>query len=147
MSLSKIQLLQLLVGHWEMVYALGEMGSMLVDVDTDTMTERWEVIKKAGDVIAPGLDDIISKIKGTQGLQAMSVMQTEKELEDEIISSVQTAFLTDNAPPVGVVITAGETEQLSAQALKFNGERLGKAVDLFGKVLPILLQLAPLVLK
>lgn len=146
MSLSKIQLLQLLVGHWEMAYALGEMGSMLADADTDTMTERWEVVKKAGDIIAPGLDDIIAKVK-SQGVQAQGLMQTEKELEDEIISSVQTAFLQANAPPAGMVIAAGETEQLSAQALRFNGERLSKAVDLFGKVLPILLQLAPMLIK
>lgn len=143
--LSKLQLLQVLMGHWELVYVLGDAASAWIKPETDTLNERWEIIKAVGDAAAPALDDIMTKIKGFSSLQAQSIMMTEQEMEEEFLTSMQAAYVAVSA--AGGEVDAEVGGKLTAQARMFNGERLGKAVELFSKLLPVLVQLAPLLVK
>ena len=143
--LSKLQMLQVLMGHWELVYVLGDAANHWVDPSTDTITERWDIIKAVGDAAAPALDDIVSKIKGFSGLQAQGLMITEQEMESEFLTGMQAAYVAANV--AGKDVDAETGNLLTAQGRLFDGSRLGKALDLFQKLVPVLVQLAPLLVK
>lgn len=143
--LSKLQMLQVLMGHWELVYVLGDAASAWIKPETDTLNERWEIIKAVGDAAAPALDDIMAKIKGFSSLQAQSIMMTEQEMEEEFLAGLQAAYVAANAAGKDVDSETGHL--ITAQGRLFDGERLGKALDLFQKLVPVLVQLAPLLIK
>lgn len=132
MKLNTIQLMKLLAGRWELLYKLGDAAQKLSDAATDTMVERWEILKPVGDDLAPALDELFGSTK-IAALSTGGLMQTEAELEAELIAGVQSY-------EDGLFVLAAD----DAPRSRFDGHRLRAGLKLFQELAPLLTTIGPL---
>lgn len=166
MKLTKIQLMQLLMGHWELLYKLGAAAQKLADAATDTMVERWEIIKPIGDEIAPIADQLFGAGGVTVSTLSAGTMMTEADMELALIDGVRHAYcdaMANQAASSLVCATGvdadglakfeaskqGEYNKVFAASgeeavRRFDGHRLRGAIKLFQELAPLLTTLGPL---
>jgi hypothetical protein len=170
MQLNRIQMLRLFMGHWEMLYALGQLAEQLADPKVDSVSKKWAVIKPAGDMLAPEIDQIINQLHGVtasgHGMAALSSgMSTEAELEESLLSGFKHAYIEMHVQDAtrGMVAAAGASEEdkkkvqesiaqsavearaaATEKARRFDGHWLKAALQVWTTLSPILL---PLLMK
>lgn len=173
MKIPNVKLMQLLVGHWELLYTLGQAAEKLADQTTDTMVERWAVLRDVGDQIAPVLDEAFGSgsalnAKLTTGVSTMSIMQSESELEASLVEGVQHTLCEMQAKmAVASMVCASDADEKTIEkfnaakqseysmafaaaterASRFDGHMLRAGLKLFNELAPLLTTLGPLLLS
>ncbi len=154
--MTKLQWIQLVFGHWDLVAALEQAAEQLVDPALGaSVSKRWEILKKAGDLVVPTIDQLVAQLlakPATPGVTASGLMQTEAELETAFIESMQQHYLDKSGADrtAAEIIAASVTTELPgivptapAPARRFDGHRLAAAYQLFQQLIPLLTAIAP----